>query len=689
MSIKKIPVRYLKGVGEKKAASLERKFGIKSVYDLLYYLPCDWNVVKNISELTEGHKQTAKVRVDDTSCGTAGYSMVFFQASVSDSTGKAIAVWFKYHNRNYDPLATLKKYIVPGVSMVITGSVQCKEFWLKKMNVQEFEIFPADSPQNILGPVRQFYPLQEGFKNNFFRKIIAEALKKYSGSIDEIIPEKYLREYSLLKIADAVKNIHFPESPGLKDEARKRLAFDEFLNLELKLELLRKQRKCRKKDFRYNMTKELLTPFRQHLPFEFTAAQTRVINEIFENLNDEYPMNRLLQGDVGSGKTVVALSCSLLAIESGFQVVLLAPTEILAEQHMLTFKKMLEGLPVTIELFIGKMKPKKKSELKKRIAVSVSNIVIGTHALLEEDIKFKNLSLVVIDEQQKFGVEQRLNMKKKSPFASVDLLMMTATPIPRTLALTLYGDLDVSTIDELPPGRVPVKTLRMTEQDAYNFAREKIKKGEQVFIVYPLVDESDKTDLKSAVREAEKLKKNEFREYSVGLIHGRLKPEEKDSIMSDFAAKKYDVLISTTVIEVGIDVPSATTMIIEHSDRYGLATLHQLRGRIGRGSRESHCILLGEPKTENSKRRLKVLMSTTDGFRIAEEDLFIRGQGEFFGTAQSGLPLFKAGNIITDIEILKMAKTLAEKIVRNETPLLERMIREDLKDYYNIVLAEV
>ncbi|MEW6557575.1 MAG: ATP-dependent DNA helicase RecG [Elusimicrobiota bacterium] len=679
MSIETISVQYIKGVGGKIAERLYNNLRIKSVKDLLYYFPRDWEDRANptkIAEIKPGEKITIKGKVEHTPPPTTewrGKYLVAFKAKIKDPTGTATAIWIRRYSRNYDVLSTLKKEITKGCEIFITG-VASYDFWEKIINVQEYEVVTSADllHSNRIVPI---YPLTEKFTNKFLRTIINQSLVKHCNLIEEPLPEKYLNKYNLVSIKQALKNIHFPDTFADRDNARERLAFDEFFEFQLKLELLKQQHKKETKEFRYTLTKKLLSPFKKGLPFEFTSAQKKVINELFDDMLSSKPMNRLLQGEVGSGKTVVALSAMLLAVESGFQTVLLAPTEILAEQHFSTLKNLLKNLPITIECVIGKMPKKKKTVIKNKIADGTANIIIGTHALLEEDIKFKNLSLVIIDEQHRFGVEQRLKLRKKSVFRNTDFLLMTATPIPRTLGLTFYGDLDILTINELPPGRIPVKTITMSKEFAYNFVKEKIVSGDQVFIVYPLVDESEKLQLKSVIKEAEKLKNTEFKNFSVGLIHGRLKPEEKEQIMLDFAKKNYDILISTTVIEVGIDIPNATVMVIEHSERYGLSTLHQLRGRVGRSNKESFCILLGEPRTDEAKKRLDILTKTTDGFKIAETDLQLRGPGDFFGTAQSGIPEFKLGNILTDFAIIKQAKQLAVEIIQNEPALVSRITK--------------
>lgn len=437
------------------------------------------------------------------------------------------------------------------------------------------------------------------------------------------------------------------------------------------------------KNRKYQLKKNLLTAFRKKLPFDFTSAQKRVIREIFNDLMSPRPMNRLLQGDVGSGKTVVAVAALLLVVENGYQAAVMAPTEILAEQHYLTLRKMLGGLEVRVELATGRMGQKRKRELYQRIAQGESQIIIGTHALIEEGVKFSNLALVVIDEQHKFGVMQRARLRKKGE--NLDILVMTATPIPRTLTLTVYGDLDVSVIDQLPPGRRKVFTQRLSEEEAYQMVIDGVKKGQQAYIVYPIINESDKLELRAAVKMAERLMTTVFRDFGVGLLHGQMKSEEKENVMMKFLNREFDILITTSIIEVGIDVANACLMVIEHSERFGLATLHQLRGRVGRSTEQSICILLGQTKTEEAKKRVQIMLETNNGFRIAEEDLRLRGGGEFFGTQQHGLPEFKIGNIVSDHHELELARQAGFRLISRDPVLTlpeNRVIKQKFKQRF-------
>jgi len=665
-------IKFLKGVGPERA-KLFNKLGIKTIHNLLTYFPKryeDRKTYKKIAQLTEGETTTITGKVEMTDVVQINPKLAVFKAAISDSTGIIYATFYKKPNFRYDVFSKLKKEFTKGTNVILYGKVE-KFYNTKQIRPEEYEILRGDESDLIhTDRIVPIYQLTEGLNNRFFRTIIKQALDKYLKFWVEILPEELRIKNNLPDVRSSIQTIHFPENFYELNMARKRLSFDEFLLLELAMVISKKSLKEKRKSHTYQIKKNLLTPFKQKLGFEFTKAQKKVINEIFNDMLSEYPMNRLLIGDVGSGKTVVALSAVLLAIENNYQTAFMAPTEILAEQHYYTIKQFLSGLDVKIELLTGSTKPKHKKTVIEKLAKGEIDILIGTHALIEEKIKFRNLKLVVIDEQHKFGVTQRQKLLQKGGTSGshkqIDVLIMTATPIPRTLSLTIYGDLDISTIDELPPGRKPVKTLYMSEDyKAYEFVKNEIEKGHQAWIVFPLVEESDKLELKSAVNEAKKLKETFFSKYNVGLLHGQMPGKEKEKIMLDFRAGLYDILITTTVIEIGLDVPNATIIVIEHADRFGLATLHQLRGRVGRSKDlDSYCILLGEPKTEEAKKRIEVMLSTNDGFLIAEKDLEIRGSGEFFGTAQHGLSELKIGNILEDSDIINKTRNIAEDIIQ-------------------------
>lgn len=671
-------VQYIKGIGPKRAKIL-LKLGIAAVRDILNYLPREYDDRRQITKIAAAMPNQrvtilSKVEVANVISLSPGLSV--FKAAVTDRTGVAYCVFFRKVNpyHKHDIFTKLKKDFSRGNYILANGFVEIN-FGEKQVRVEEYE--PLPDPKNTgnlihFNKIVPVYPLTEGLGQKWLREFVKDCIDKYISNWPEILPESLCKQKGLISAAEAISQIHFPESFAKAEIARKRLAFDEFLLLETALALVRKKKKQHPKPRSYTIKRSLLTPFRQKLGFDFTRSQKKAINEIFSDMKDNKPMNRILIGDVGSGKTVVAVSSVLLAIENSFQAAILAPTEILAEQHYITIQNMLEGLGVRVGLLTGKLnsKSKDKHALKSDIADGRINLIIGTHALLEEDVKFNNLGLIIIDEQHRFGVMQRARLHKKAELP--DVLVMTATPIPRTLALTLYGDFDVSTINELPPGRQPIKTLYISEDKAYDSVKQEVKKGHQAYIVYPLVEESDKVELKSAVDEANNLSNTVFSDFKVGLLHGQMPAKLKEKIMIQFRNKEFDILIATTVIEVGIDIPNATMMVIQHSDRFGLATLHQLRGRVGRGQDKSFCVLLGIPKTEEAKRRIHIMISSCDGFRIAEEDLAIRGPGEFFGTAQHGMPPFKAGSIVSDIKLIEEARIAAEDILSKDPKIISR-----------------
>ncbi|MFH0807281.1 MAG: ATP-dependent DNA helicase RecG, partial [Elusimicrobiota bacterium] len=654
------PVKFLKSVGPQKAKLLS-KLGINTICELLTYFPKEYDdrrVYKKIAELKEDEKATISGIVKLADLMKHNPYLWAFKAAVSDSTGLIYATFYRKPNYKYDVFSKLKKDFSYGAKIILHGKIE-KFYNSKQIKVEEYELISEAGYSTIhTNRIVPIYPLTDGINGKFLRTLIKTASEKYSCFYPETIPEEIRRKNGLISSKKALEQIHFPDEFSSLKTAHKKLAFDEFILLELAMQLSRKQYLEKDKPHSYTILKKYLTPFKNNLNFEFTKAQKKVINEIFSDMQRAQPMNRLLIGDVGSGKTVVALSAVLLAIENGYQVAFMAPTEILAEQHFYTIKQFINGLNIRVGLLTGSTSASIKKTTIQKLQNGEINIVIGTHALIEQKIKFKYLSLIVIDEQHKFGVAQRQLLKEKS---STDTLIMTATPIPRTLALTVYGDMDISTLDEMPPGRLPVKTIHTSDKDAYQFIRREIKKGFQAYIVFPLVEESDKVELKSAVTQAKHLAETEFREFRVGLLHGQLKGREKEKIMLEFKENKFDILIATTVIEVGIDVPNANVIAIEHADRFGLATLHQLRGRVGRkSSMESFCLLIGTLKTEDSKRRIETMLSTNDGFKIAETDMELRGQGEFFGTAQHGLSELKIGSITKDTDVINSAKKTAE-----------------------------
>ncbi|MFC1501380.1 ATP-dependent DNA helicase RecG [Elusimicrobiota bacterium] len=667
------PIQFFKGVGPKKAQLLS-KLGITNIGDILAYFPREYDDRRKVSSIVsvmDGQRVTLLGKVESSDVSKLSKNLSVYKVAINDGTGTANACFFRKSNpyHKHDVYASLKKIFKNGEKVFING-ISEQNFAKNEIKVDEYEVFLENNTPLHFNKIVPIYPLTKRLSQKWLRGLIGNIVNDYCNEWAEILPDKFSAHF--MKAQDAVQQIHFPDNFQNAENARQRLAFDEFLLLELALAIARAREKRVLKIREYALKKTLLTPFREKLEFEFTNAQKKVINEIFNDMQNKKPMNRLLMGDVGSGKTVVALSAVLLAIESGFQAALLAPTEILAEQHYITISNTLSGLPIKTALLTSKITSKKqeREKLISQISSGKIDLVIGTHAILEKDVLFKNLALVVIDEQHRFGVRQRASLQKKG--ARTDVLVMTATPIPRTLALTVYGDLDVSTIDKMPPGRMPIKTLHTNPDFAYNLTKEEIKKGHQAYIVYPLVEESDKVELKAAVREAQSLSKTVFKDYRVGLLHGQMKAGQKEETMLKFRDKKFDILIATTVIEVGIDIPNATVMIIEHANRFGLATLHQLRGRVGRGTNKSYCVLVGEAKTDQSKQRINVMLSTCDGFKIAEEDLHLRGPGEIFGTIQHGLPQLRAGNIVSDLKLIEKSRETAKNILANDFELAEK-----------------
>jgi len=632
------PAQYLKGVGPK-IAKLLKKLGMVTVEDVIYYFPRSYDdrtQVKMIEELNPSPHEVIKAVVDKIDHQLTRNRFSVLKLSVSDRSGSIQAVWF---NQPY-----LSKMFRKGMKLILSGKVEISSYeGVMQFVVKDFEIDTGMNPKVV-----PFYPLTEGLYPKRMRAIVEKALDECLEEIEDTVPDEIKKKYKLPDLQKSIRYLHFPEDPVQTEAARRRLAFDDFYNFFIKLGRRRKKIKS-EPGIEFKIDEAKVGEFKDSLPFKLTGAQDRVLGEIFSDMQGNKPMCRLLQGDVGSGKTIAATIAALAAVNNGYQVAIMAPTEILAQQHYDKVVRFLDGSDIKVDLVTSNTSGKGKEQR--------ADIVIGTHALIQEKVKYKNLGLVIIDEQHRFGVLQRaaLVQKGKSP----DILIMTATPIPRSLALTLYGDLDRSVIDEMPPGRTPIKTYYVTESKrsgAYNFMREKIKEGRQIFIICPLVEESEKMDLKAAMDEAERLQNDIFPDLKVGLIHGRLPGDEKDRIMKAFKNKKIDILVSTTVIEVGIDVPNATVMVVEHAERFGLSQLHQLRGRIGRGSEQSFCFLIGQPKSEESKIRIKAMLDSTDGFDIAEVDLKLRGPGDFFGTKQSGLPEFRVADIIRDEKIMREAR---------------------------------
>ena len=535
------------------------------------------------------------------------------------------------------------------------------------------------------GRIIPIYPLTYKLSQNQLRKIMEEGIKEVYGNLQETLPNYLLKEYKLEDINNATKHIHFPDEFKDFNIARNRLVFEELLTVQLALLELKNSYNNDIKGIEFSKNAKMSDVINT-LPFKLTKAQLRVLEEIDNDMESSKNMNRLLQGDVGSGKTVVAMCAAYKAVKSGYQAAIMAPTAILATQHLENFKGILEDLGIRCELLISGITKKKKEDILERLKNGEIDILIGTHAIIEDNVIFKSLGLVVTDEQHRFGVKQRTKIAEKGE--NPDVLVMTATPIPRTLALILYGDLDISIIDELPPNRKKIETFAvnksMTDR-VNNFIRKQLEEGRQAYIVCPLVEENEEMDLKSVEKIYETYSKEVFPDYKVDFIHGKMKQKDKDSIMERFKNKEIDVLVSTTVIEVGVDVPNSNIMVIENAERFGLAQLHQLRGRVGRGKYQSYCILKFEGKSDNVRKRMKVMCDTNDGFIISEKDLELRGSGDFFGTMQHGLPEFKIANLFEDVGILKLVQSVATKILLDD-PKLEKqenkLLKELIKDKF-------
>ena len=656
-------VQFLKGVGPKRSEILGR-LGIHTIHDMLHYFPRDYKDrtrIQKISEAKIGAEITIKGKILAIQNRMARNRKYILEAFVTDETGSIAATWFN------QPFLMNKFHV--GDNLFLHGKVGAYKYL--QLLSPEYEVI-QDAETNIKeGGIIPVYSLTEHISQTQFRKIMKESVHHFTDRIEELLPQEILVKNQLLPLDKAIREIHFPETFDALKRAKTRLVYDELLTLEMAMALRRSGIK-EETGIAFKAGPNVDAHIRNLIPFALTNAQERVIREITTDMRSNKPMNRLLQGDVGSGKTVVAIYAILAAIANGYQAAFMAPTEILSEQHFQTIQKYLQHSHVRMQLLTGSTNSKFKKDVLEKIRTGQIDLVIGTHALIEDTVQFKKLGLVVIDEQHKFGVIQRLKLKEKG--FQPDVLIMTATPIPRTLSITLFGDLDISILDEMPPGRTPIKTFWISkdkETDSYNFIHGEINKGRQVFIVYPLVEESAVLDLKAAVTEAKRLQHDVFPACKVGLLHGQMKSGDKDKIMTDFKEKRYDILVSTVIIEVGIDVPNATVMVVEHAERFGLAQLHQLRGRIGRGSELSYCLLFGNPKTNEARERLKIMTKTCDGFKIAEIDFKLRGPGEFFGTRQHGLPELKISDLIKDFPILKQARSDAFEIVSKDPHLTQ------------------
>ncbi len=655
-------VEKVDGVGKVKAGQLSR-LGIATIRDLLYHFPRLYRPVKKISELMYGDNATIVAQVSHINDYKTRNGFHITDIVLMDPTGGITAKFFKQ--------PWVAKQFRARQWVVVSGKVDRD---LNKLSFKSPEFEPLTKElQRLLDSAQVYpvYPLTEGVKANFLRKIEREVVRFWADKVTDPLPASLRQSAQLMPLAHALRQVHFPTSMTQMEQARHRFAFEELLYIQLGV--FRQRRKWRQEPGRaLNIANDFLARYEAGLPFPLTGAQRRAIGEIFGDIQQTAPMSRLLQGDVGAGKTVVALAALLIAVMNGTQAVLMAPTEILAEQHFKTITNILPALTDKLEiqprvaLLVGSLKLKEKSAAQQDISHGNVDIAIGTHALIQEAVTFPNLSLAVVDEQHRFGVGQRSAIRQKG--YNPHILVMSATPIPRTLALTVYGDLDLSILDEMPPGRTPIMTkwLEPKERErAYMFIRKQIAEGRQAFVICPLIQESEVIDAKAAVEEYERLSTEVYPDLRVGLIHGKLRPAEKDAVMNEFRDHALDILVATSVVEVGIDVPNATVMLIEGADRFGLAQLHQFRGRVGRGAHQSYCMLLAEKSGSTSDERLKVIEQTQDGFKLAEADLQLRGPGEFFGTKQSGLPDLKVAQL-TDVKLLEHARQVAQQIFERD-----------------------
>lgn len=662
-------VQFLPGVGPSAGTRLG-KLGIRTVQDMILHLPRRWedrSSIRAIAHARDGAVETFKGKLGPLRSKSPKRGMTITQMPLSDGTG---TVWLTWFNQPY-----AFKNLKPGDEILVNGKVE-ENFGEWQINSPEIE---SGEERIQAGRIVPVYPLTGNLAQKWLRKVQYQAVPTYSRQLPDPLPGYVREQQGFWPKGQAVLEYHWPRDFARRDRARRRLAFEELFLLQLELAQQRRQLDLEPRKLYYPLDQPLLDSFLERLPFPPTGAQRRVMGEILRDLAREVPMNRLLQGDVGAGKTVLAAFAAWCAFQGGFQAAIMAPTEILAEQHAFKLKELLEPAGVRCGRLSGSQRKAEKRKVYEALANHSLDLVVGTHALIQEGVEFARLGVVVVDEQHKFGVMQRTTLRQKGH--NPDLLVMTATPIPRTLALTLYGDLEVSRLDELPPGRQPIvsQSVPFSERRrVYEEIRQQIREGRQAYIICPLVEETEKVEATAAVEEAEVLRTRVFPEFSVGLLHGRMKAAEKEQVMGEFRDGQHQVLISTTVIEVGVDVPNATVMLVQDANRFGLAQLHQLRGRVGRGQHASRCIFMGDAKSEESARRLKAIARLSDGFDVAEEDLQIRGPGDFYGLRQSGFPEFKVADLLRDQDLLLLARELATDILRQD-PELEHSDHRDLR----------
>jgi len=668
-------IEYLKGVGPARAEMLRKELSIRTFEDLLYFFPFRHVDRSQVMKITDIHSDAAYIQVKGIIRNMqeiGAKRSMRFTATLTDESGSIELVWFQ-------GIRWVKEKIIPGKEYLVFGK---PTVFNNKFNLPHPEIELLEEARILAGePLQPFYSSTEklkakGLNAKGIARLTSNLIERARGNIPEILPNVLLKERKLMSREQALINIHFPADAQQLSHARYRLKFDELFFNQLPMLMNRKHRKLKVSSHTFSHIGEYFNTFyHQFLPFELTNAQKRVIREIRQDTGSGKQMNRLLQGDVGSGKTVVALMSMLMALDNGYQACMMAPTEILATQHYQTLHRMLSGMDIKIDLLTGSTKTALRNQIHKTLQNGELHLLVGTHALIEDVVRFKNLGLVIIDEQHRFGVTQRAKLWQKNTIPP-HVLVMTATPIPRTLAMTLYGDLDSSVIDEMPPGRKPVKTIHFYDTHrlrVFGFMKEKIKEGRQVYVVYPLIQESETLDLKDLMDGYESIVREfPLPEYAVSIVHGQMKPADKDYEMQRFVKGETQIMVATTVIEVGVDVPNASVMVIENAERFGLSQLHQLRGRVGRGADQSYCILMTSYKlTRDAKKRIETMVRTNDGFEIASVDLQLRGPGELQGTRQSGALEFKIADLAKDGKILQQARDDAERIIENDPELIK------------------
>lgn len=676
----KSDVMYLKGVGPKIAYVLN-KLGIYTISDLLYYFPrkhIDYSTRTRIRDLEVGETTTIFGTIRSVEAFTTKNNLGVLKVKINDGSGSISLSFFSSRSSKYT-LERMKTQFPKGSGIMVSGMVKLNSYdGMLTLDKPTYSIMDEDivNPANVnLARIVPIYPLSENLSIKTLRRAIYNTIQLFKNDIETVLPDKIIKKYDLLQKNEAIEGIHFPKDNDTLQKSRYSLVFEELFLIQLKLALLREENNKNLLAIPLKIKEDgLVMRFINGLPFKLTSAQQRAVNEILNDLNSTKPMQRLLQGDVGSGKTVVATIMLLAAIENGYQAAIMAPTEILAQQHYNNLVSWLTPLGLKVELLIGSIGKKQRRESETNLRNGQAHIAVGTHALIQDGVDFANLGAIVIDEQHRFGVKQRLALRKKSQNPQV--LTMTATPIPRTLAITMNGDLDLTVIDELPKGRKPIiTTMTNSRRQISELIRHEVEAGRQAYIVYPLIEESETLSAKAATIEKEKWQNEVFPEYKIGLLHGKLKNDEKDEVMEKFKNKEYDILVSTTVVEVGVDVPNATVIVIENAERFGLSQLHQLRGRVGRSDLQSYCVLSSSTKSQETRARLDIMTQTNDGFVIAEKDLQIRGPGEFLGTRQSGLPDMIIADIVNDAKILELARAEAIDFVKNNNiddfPLLK------------------